>query len=90
MKLKPIATEIKLMISMILESIKTDFHKINTTSESKSKKQIIQMMQQLSSILQKLNTIKEEEQSTAVKTDKAEDLKIIEDFLKCNKSKCSD
>ena len=48
------------------------------------------MMQQLSSILQKLNTIKEEEQSTAVKTDKAEDLKIIEDFLKCNKSKCSD
>ena len=87
MKLKPIATEIKIMISIILESIKADFCKINATSESKSKKQVIQMMQQLSSILQKLNTIKEEEQPTAVRTEKAEDLKIIEDFLKYNKSK---
>jgi hypothetical protein len=85
MKLEKIATEIKFIIAIILESIKTDFHKMDEKSGSKEKKQIIQMMQQLSSILQKLNTINTEDESAAVKLDKEEDLKIIKDFLKNNR-----
>jgi hypothetical protein len=84
MKLEKIANEIKLMIAIILESIKSDFQKMDNKSEAKSKKQIIQMMQQLSSIMQKLNSIKSDDDIVINKANKAEDIKIIEDFLRNN------
>ena len=83
MTLEKIADEIKFMIALILESLKQDFYDPN--AGARSKKHIVSMMQQLCSILHKLNDIKIDDTSIEKRNNNEEDLRIIEDFLKNHK-----
>ena len=82
MKVMDISKEMQEMIALLLESIKVDLDNISEENNHKTKKQIIQMIQQLSSILQKLTNVKLEDDSITDTISEKEDLKIIEDFLK--------
>ena len=82
MKIADISKEMQEMIASLLESIKIDLDNISEKNNHKTKKQIIQMIQQLSSILHKLTNMKLEDNVITDTISEAEDLKIIEDFLK--------